>query len=138
MKLTDPCGFCGRTLRAGDGFHEVIVPEDDPQGREPGRYNNICGECAGFEYSPPPKPPLAKKGEHRCPLCGRLIVSKISQRLRFQESDPVPFEPGLHAMCMDCFGKYSPIVAERISRDYADKLPIVDGVAAKPTGNWLM
>lgn len=120
MKLTDPCGFCKRTLRPGDGFHEVVIPEDDPSGREAGRYNNVCGECAGLPYEPPPITKGSKSGEQRCGLCKRAMRRGTAyQRLRFREGDDVPFEDGLHAMCMDCFEKYKGVVQKRLGKPKA-------------------
>ena len=132
MKPTDPCGFCKRTLRPGDSFHEVIVREDDPSGREAGKYNNVCSECAGFPYSPPPFIEGSKSDVQRCGLCKRAMRHKSEYaRLRFMEGDDVPFEAGLHAMCRACFDKYVPIVRERLSRTYPTA-----GLTA--TGHWLM
>jgi len=114
MKLTDPCGFCKKTLRLGDSFHEVFIREGDPSGREAGKYNNVCGECAGFQYTPPVEFKSSKSGTQRCGLCKRAMRHKSPyERLRFMESDDVPFEAGLHAMCIDCFEKYKGVVQER-------------------------
>ena len=120
MKLTDPCGFCKRTLRPGDGFHEVIVREDDPSGREAGKYNNVCGECAGLPYSPPPLIEGSKSDTQRCGICKRAMRHKEPyQRLRIMKGDDVPFEDGLHAMCLDCFQKYKGIVKARLGKPQA-------------------
>ena len=133
MKQTDPCGFCHRTLRPGDSFHEVILTREDKAGRPAGRYGNVCGECAGFEYSPPAPPPpgeARKQQPQRCGLCKRVMVKHTPyEKLRFTAEDDVPFEPGLHAMCIACYDEYVQIVQRRV----ADK---AGSLCA--TGAWLM
>ena len=122
MKHDDPCGLCGRTLRVGDSFHEVVVLEGDPGGHTPGRYNDVCSECAGFEYSPPVVVPgdKPKSRGNVCSTCNRMIKGPIGQRLRFIESDNMPFEYGLHAMCHNCFEKYKGLVQERVRKPFLD------------------
>ncbi len=122
MKHDDPCGLCGRTLRVGDSFHEVVVQEGDAK-YAAGRYNDVCGECAGFEYSPPvfpPNPGLMSPRGNVCSTCNRLIRGKMGERLRFIESDNMPFEYGLHAMCHGCYEKYKRVVQERVRKPFTD------------------
>ncbi len=150
MKQNDPCGLCKRTLRVGDSFHEVTVLPDDLGGYEPGRYNDVCGECAGFEYKPPVVVP-GEKPKYRgniCSICDRLISGRMGQRLRFMESDEMPFEFGLHALCIDCFEKYKIVVQRRVRKTFSqwqtqswkaeisqtepgDKLPTLDQFTEK-------
>ena len=115
MKLTDPCGFCNRTLRLGDSFHEVTVLEGEHGGRAPGRYNNVCGECAGFEVVVPVVVDGQPKDKtQRCGLCKRAMTHGTSyQRLRTVEADGFEFEVGLHAMCNDCYGQHKGVVHAR-------------------------
>ena len=115
MKLTDPCGFCQRTLKPGDGFHEVIVPENDPSGREAGKYNNVCGECAGFDIVAPVVVKKKKRDKtQRCGVCKRAMTKgTVYERLRTSESDGFSFKPGLHAMCQSCYNKYKDVVHAR-------------------------
>lgn len=122
MRHDDPCGLCGRTLRVGDSFHEVVVLEGNPGGHAPGRYNDACGECAGFEYKPPVVVPGAKPRSRGnvCSTCNRMIQGKIGQRLRFIESDNMPFEYGLHAICHNCYEKYKRVVQERVRKPFTD------------------
>ena len=115
MKLTDPCGFCHRTLRPGDGFHEVMIAENDPSGREPGKYNNVCGECAGLEYTVPPIITKKKRDKtQRCGVCKRAMrKGTVYQRLRIEDIDDTGLEAGLHALCQSCYNKYKDVVHAR-------------------------
>ena len=128
MKLTDPCGFCGKTLRPGDNFHEVVVPVDHPSGREPGKYNSVCGDCAGEALQTPfpagadPVHPgldissnkAVKDKTQRCGLCKRAMRKGTAyQRLRTEDVDGFSFETGLHAMCQSCYNKYKDVVHAR-------------------------
>jgi len=49
-----------------------------------------------------------------------MIQGKIGQRLRFIESDNMPFEYGLHAICHNCYEKYKRVVQERVRKPFDD------------------
>ena len=96
------------------------MPKDDPSGREAGKYSNVCGECAGFQYAPPVEFEGSKSDVQRCGLCKRAMWHKEPyERLRIMKGDDVPFEDGLHAMCHDCFEKYKPVVQARLGKPQA-------------------
>ncbi len=120
MKLDEPCGFCGKPLEHGDSFHTLWVKEGDASGKEPGKYNNACSKCAGFPSSATPIPPGANMHKDQWCACCMNIMPKSAEyrRLRIMECDDCGLEPGLHAMCGNCYDKHLPLVQKRVAKKY--------------------